>query len=62
LNAVLTTLNDGQLCRETVRNWTANGWIVVAPGSPLTALAGPSFSRDLTLSRFCGKEASEEDQ
>ena len=54
LNAVLTTLNDGGLCREAVERWVGEGWIVVAPNSPLIALAGPAFSRDLTLARFCG--------
>jgi hypothetical protein len=37
-------------------HWLSNGWIVVAPHSPLLALAGPDFSRQLTLWRFCGKE------
>jgi hypothetical protein len=54
LNAVLTTLNDGSLVRETVRYWLGNHWIVIAPNAPLQALAGPEFSRDLTLERFCG--------
>ncbi len=57
LNGVLTTLNDGGLCRETLRHWLLNGWIVVAPHSPLLALVGPGFSRELTLRRFCGQEA-----
>jgi hypothetical protein len=55
LNAVLTTLNEGGLCREVVRHWTRNGWIVVAPNTPLLALTGPAFDRDLTLSDFCGE-------
>ena len=55
LNAVLTTLNEGGLCREAVRHWTRNGWIVVAPNTPLLALTGPAFDRDLTLSDFCGE-------
>ena len=64
LNAVLTTLNEGGLCREAVARWVGAGWIAVAPNSPLVALAGPALSRDVTLSRFCGidpppEEASE---
>ena len=55
LNAVLTTLNEGGLCREAVRHWTRNGFIVVAPNTPLLALAGPAFDRALTLSDFCGE-------
>jgi hypothetical protein len=55
LNAVLTTFNDGSLCREAVGHWLRNGWIVVAPHTPLIALAGPEFSRDLTLRSFCGE-------
>jgi hypothetical protein len=54
LNAVLTTLNDGSLVRETLGHWVGNGWIVIAPNTPLQALAGPGFSRGLTLERFCG--------
>jgi hypothetical protein len=57
LNAVLTTLNEGGLCREAVDYWTANGWIVLAPESPIVALAGPGFRRDLTLRLFCGAPA-----
>jgi hypothetical protein len=55
LNAVLTTLNEGGLCRQAVRYWTQRGWIVVAPNTPLLALAGPAFDRSLTLSDFCGE-------
>jgi hypothetical protein len=55
LNAVLTTFNDGSLCREALGHWLRNGWIVVAPHTPLVALAGPEFSRDLTLRSFCGE-------
>lgn len=54
LNAVVTTLNDGSLVRETLGHWVENGWIFVAPNSPLQALAGTRFSRELTLERFCG--------
>jgi hypothetical protein len=55
LNAVLTTLNEGGLCREAVRHWTENGWIVLAPNTPLLALTGPAFQRELTLSEFCSE-------
>ena len=55
LNAVLTTLNDSSLCREALHHWLQRGWIVVAPHSPLVALAGPEFTRDLTLRSFCGE-------
>lgn len=58
LNAVLTTLNDGSLVRETLGHWVENGWISVAPDSPLQALAGPAFSRSLTLEQFCGGAAA----
>jgi len=57
LNAVLTTFNDGSLCREAVWHWLGNGWIVIAPHTPLVALAGPKFTRDLTLRSFCGEPA-----
>jgi hypothetical protein len=59
LNAVLATLNDGSLVRETLGHWVENRWIVVAPSSPLQALAGPGFSRQLTLAQFCGAEEAE---
>ena len=55
LNGLLTTLNDGSLCREALRYWLRREWVVVAPFSPLVALAGPSFTRDLTLHAFCGE-------
>ncbi len=55
LNAVLTTLNEGGLCREALRNWTESGWIVVAPNTPLLALRGPAFESGLTLSEFCAE-------
>ncbi len=55
LNAVLTTLNEGGLCREVVRRWTECGWIVVAPNTPLLALTGPAFGPELTLSDFCSE-------
>jgi hypothetical protein len=54
LNAVLTTLNESGLCRDAVRHWTSNGWIVVAPNTPLLALTGPAFDRAITLADFCG--------
>jgi hypothetical protein len=60
LHAVLTTFNESGLCREAVDHWTGSGWIVVAPNTPLLALAGPAFDRTLTLRRFCGEgEAAE---
>jgi hypothetical protein len=55
LNSLLATLNDGALCREALRFWVLQGWIVVAPFSPLVALAGPGFSREITLHAFCGE-------
>jgi hypothetical protein len=36
-------------------HWLRNRWIVVAPHTPLIALAGPEFTRDLTLRSFCGE-------
>jgi hypothetical protein len=57
LNAVLSTLNDGALVREALGHWVGNGWIAVAPHSPLLALAGPAFTRELTLAQFCGQGA-----
>jgi hypothetical protein len=59
LNAVLTTLNEGGLCREAVERWTESGWIVLAANAPLVALAGPAFGPRLGLREFCG-EAPEE--
>jgi hypothetical protein len=38
-----------------VWHWLGNGWIVIAPHTPLIALAGPNFTRDLTLRTFCGE-------
>ncbi len=60
LNAVLTTLNEGGLCREAVDCWTENGWIVLAPNQPTIALAGPAFVPQIGLRQFCG-EAPEVD-
>ncbi len=54
LNAVLTTLNEGGLCREAVSNWTGRGWIELAPNAPTVALTGPAFFAQLTLREFCG--------
>jgi len=59
LNAVLTTLNEGGLCREAVERWTENGWIVLAPNQPTVALAGPEFRPQLGLRRFCGEIGDE---
>jgi hypothetical protein len=60
LNGVLATLNDGDLCREVLDHWLERGWIVRAPSSAVTALAGPRFSRKLTVREFCGEETEEE--
>ncbi len=57
LNGVLVTFNDASLCRDALRHWLLKQWIVVAPHSPLTALPGPGFTRDLTLRQFCGESA-----
>jgi len=59
LNAVMTTLNDAELCRETLEHWTGNAWVVVARSMPLVALRGERFSRDLTLREFCGGPRSD---
>ena len=61
LNAVLTTLNESGLCRQAVDHWVGRGWIVPAPNSPLIALKGPAFPRELSLHDFCGEleEAAE---
>jgi hypothetical protein len=61
LNAVLTTLNEGGLCRTIVQYWSDRGWIVMAPNTPLLALTGPGFDRTVGLRRFCGEstEAAE---
>ncbi len=58
LNAVLATFNDGGLCRKAVRYWLSRGWIVISPSTPLHALAGTGFSREISLRRFCGGEVS----
>jgi hypothetical protein len=60
LNNLLATLNDGELEREALSYWIENGWITRAPTSPLTALVGPEWSRELTLRGFCGD--TDEDQ
>ncbi len=60
LNAVMTTLNDGGLCRETLERWREKGWVDVARSMPLVALRGERFSRDLTLRVFCGEAPEEE--
>lgn len=60
LNGVLTTLNEGGLCRQVVEYWTASGWILVAPNAPTIALAGPEFAPQLGLRRFCGEIAEGE--
>jgi hypothetical protein len=58
LNGVLVTLNDGRLCREALWHWISNGWIVVAPHSPLVAMAGPEMRPELTLRMFCGERVA----
>ena len=60
LNAVMTTLNEGGLCRETLEHWKENGWVEVDRATPLVALTGKRFSRDLTLGEFCGLSRPEE--
>ena len=60
LNGVMSTLNDGNLCRQAQDYWVSQGWIVVSPSTPLHALAGPGFSRELSLRRFCGVPPEEE--
>jgi len=44
-----------------VDHWVGQGWIVPAPNSPLIALRGPEFARELSLHDFCGEleEAAE---
>jgi len=59
LNAVLSTLNDGSLVREALCYWVENRWIAIAPNSRLHALAGPAFSRGLSLRQFCGAPGGE---
>lgn len=54
LNGVMSTLNDGNLCQQAQDYWIRQGWVVVSPSTPLHALAGPRFSRELSLGRFCG--------
>ena len=61
LNAVLTTLNEGGLCREAVERWTEAGWIVLAPNQPTIALAGPGFVPGIGLRAFCGEAAEDGD-
>lgn len=56
LNGMLAILNDGALCREALSYWLEQEWITVAPNSPLTALVGPTWSRQLTVQEFCGEE------
>lgn len=60
LNAVMTTLNEGGLCRETLEHWKEKGWVEVAREMPLVALRGERFSRYLTLREFCGEAPAEE--
>jgi len=60
LNAVLTTLNEGGLCREAVDRWTKAGWIVLAPNQPTVALAGPGFVPEIGLRAFCGENAEDD--
>jgi hypothetical protein len=59
LNGVLVTLNDGGLCREALWHWISNGWVVVAPHSPLVAMAGPELKPELKLRTFCGERAAQ---
>src|SRR5262249_35407609 len=60
LNAVMTTLNEGGLCRETLEHWKENGWVEGARATPVGAPAGKGFSRDVTLGEFCGREHAHE--
>jgi len=60
LNNLLATLNDGELERAALSYWLENEWITRAPSSPMTALVGPAWARELTLRRFCGD--TDEDQ
>ncbi len=62
LNAVLTTLNEGGLCREAVARWTESGWILIAPNAPTVALAGPAFLPQLGLREFCGEAREGDDR
>jgi hypothetical protein len=58
-NALASTLNDGSLSRESLQYWTGRGWIVIAPDTPMVALAGPRFDPRLTLAEFCGAPRAE---
>ena len=60
LNALLATLNDGDLCRQALAYWLDKEWIVRAPNSALNALVGPAFTRELTVAEFCGEGEPEE--
>jgi hypothetical protein len=62
LNGVLATFNDTDLCRDALDYWLEREWVVQAPTSPLTALVGPAFSRELTLHEFCGEEPEVRDE
>ena len=62
LNALLATLNDGDLCRRAVAYWLEKEWIVRAPSSALNALVGPAFTRELTLGEFCGELEPDESE
>ena len=55
------TLVPTAVSRHAVNHWVGQGWIVPAPNSPLIALRGPTFARDLSLHDFCGEleEAAE---
>ncbi len=55
LNGVLVTLNEGGLCCAALRYWLLHEWIVVAPHSPLTAMTGPAFRREIGVREFCGR-------
>jgi hypothetical protein len=59
LNGVMATLNEGSLCRQAQDYWVGQGWIIVSPSTPLHAIAGPGFDRELSLRRFCGEERIE---
>jgi hypothetical protein len=60
LNGMLATLNDGELCREALAYWLDHEWITRAPNSPMTALVGPAYSRELTVQEFCGQQGEDE--
>ena len=59
LNAVLTTLNEGGLCREAVEWLDGKGMDRARAQSPTVALAGPGFRPQLGLRTFCGEVAEE---